>query len=98
MVEFHSKANALDGESMKLLSDAIDHSEINHRGMVIHNDASHFSCGVNLERISDFIEVRDWDGLDAFLEHFQKTVKKMIVLKSDAIILKIKPRLLPSAD
>ena len=77
MVEFHSKANALDGESMKLLSDAIDHSEINHRGMVIHNDASHFSCGVNLERISDFIEVRDWDGLDAFLEHFQKTVKKM---------------------
>ena len=77
MVEFHSKANALDGESMNLLSDAIDHAEENFRGLIIHNDSSHFSCGVNLECIAAFIQKKDWEGLDGFLDHFQKTMKKM---------------------
>jgi 3-hydroxyacyl-CoA dehydrogenase len=77
MVEFHSKANALDGESMNLLSDAIDHAEENFRGLIIHNDSSHFSCGVNLECIAAFIQEKDWEGLDGFLDHFQKTMKKM---------------------
>ena len=77
MVEFHSKANALDGESMNLLSDAIDHAEENYRGLIIHNDSSHFSCGVNLECIAAFIHEKDWEGLDGFLDHFQQTMKKM---------------------
>ena len=77
MVEFHSKANALDGESMNLLSDAINHAEENFCGLIIHNDSNHFSCGVNLECIAAFIHERDWEGLDGFLDHFQKTMKKM---------------------
>ena len=77
MVEFHSKANALDSESMNLLSDAIDHAEENFRGLIIHNDSSHFSCGVNLECIAAFIHEKDWEGLDGFLDHFQQTMKKM---------------------
>ena len=77
MVEFHSKANALDGESMNLLSDAIDHAEENFCGLIIHNDSSHFSCGVNLECIAAFIQEKDWEGLNGFLDHFQKTMKKM---------------------
>ena len=77
MVEFHSKANALDADSMQLLGDAVSHAEENYIGLIIHNDASHFSCGVNLEAIGGFIESQDWAGLDGFLDHFQKTVKAM---------------------
>jgi len=77
LVEFHSKANTLDGDSMRLLADAIQHAATNLKGLVIHNDAAHFSCGVNLESVLDFIVRADWTGLDQFLLHFQQTVLSM---------------------
>jgi 3-hydroxyacyl-CoA dehydrogenase len=78
LVEFHSKANALDGDSMAVLSDAIDQVEARGlRGLIIHNDAQHFSCGVNLQAVRGFFLTEDMDGLDAFLAHFQNTVHRM---------------------
>jgi 3-hydroxyacyl-CoA dehydrogenase len=77
LVEFHSKANTLDGNSMHLLADALQHASENFKGLVIHNDAPHFSCGVNLENVLDFIVRSDWEGLDKFLDHFQQTLISM---------------------
>jgi 3-hydroxyacyl-CoA dehydrogenase len=77
LVEFHSKANTLDGDSMRLLADAVQHATTNLKGLIIHNDAAHFSCGVNLESVLDFIVRADWTGLDQFLRHFQQTVLSM---------------------
>lgn len=78
MVEFHSKANALDSDSMAILADAIEHVESGKcAGLVIHNDAQHFSCGVNLQAVRGFFRNDDMDGLDAFLAHFQQTVHSM---------------------
>jgi len=77
LVEFHSKANTLNADSMELLADAIQHSVKNFKGLVIHNDGQHFSCGVNLESVSNFITKEDWDGLDSFLDNFQQTVLSM---------------------
>jgi 3-hydroxyacyl-CoA dehydrogenase len=73
LVEFHSKANTLDGESMQLVEAALAHARANCQGLIIHNDAQHFSCGVNLEGVLEFIANEDWTGLDAFLGHFQQT-------------------------
>ncbi len=77
LVEFHSKANTLDADSMHLLADAVQHASENLKGLIIHNDAQHFSCGVNLESVLDFIVRKDWNGLDRFLDHFQQTVLSM---------------------
>jgi 3-hydroxyacyl-CoA dehydrogenase len=77
IVEWHSKANTLDGESMALLEKAVAHASENFRGLIIHNDAQHFSCGVNLESVLGFIRSSDWGGLDGFLHHFQQTVMAM---------------------
>jgi 3-hydroxyacyl-CoA dehydrogenase len=78
LVEFHSKANALDGDSMAILSDAIDQVEAKGlRGLIVHNDAQHFSCGVNLQAVRGFFLSEDMDGLDAFLAHFQNTVHRL---------------------
>ena len=78
LVEFHSKANALDADSMRMLEDAIDHVEQESmRGLVVHNDAQHFSCGVNLQAVRDFFRREDMDGLDGFLKDFQQTVHRM---------------------
>ncbi len=78
LVEFHSKANALDGDSMAILGDAIDHVEAGKlRGLIVHNDAQHFSCGVNLQAVRGYFLKEDMSSLDAFLAHFQNTVHRM---------------------
>ncbi len=78
LVEFHSKANALGPGSMQVLEMALNRiSTDKMRGLIVHNDAQHFSCGVNLHTVRGFIESADWDGLDTFLSHFQQTVQTM---------------------
>lgn len=78
LVEFHTKANALNDDSMAILSDAIDHVESKGmRGLIVHNDAQHFSCGVNLQAVRGFFKNEDMDGLDGFLAHFQNTVQRL---------------------
>ena len=78
LVEFHSKANALDADSMQILADALDQVESGGmRGLIVHNDAQHFSCGVNLQSVRNFFRREDMDGLDRFLKDFQDTVHRM---------------------
>jgi 3-hydroxyacyl-CoA dehydrogenase len=77
LLEFHSKANTLNADSMQLLRAAVEHACANLKGLVIHNDAAHFSCGVNIGGILDFIESADWVGLDGFLDDFQQTLMTM---------------------
>jgi len=62
---------------MHLLEDAVQHASENMAGLIIHNDAQHFSCGVNLGSVLGYITDKDWDGLDQFLDHFQQTVLAM---------------------
>lgn len=71
LVEFHSKANALNDQSMQMVAYAAE----NHgRGIIIHNDAQHFSAGVDLNHFKALIDAGDWDEIDAFLARFQTAV------------------------
>lgn len=74
LIEFHSKANALTGASMEIVAAAAqDHG----KGILVHNDAQHFSAGVDLNRFRAFIETANWDGMDGFLNDFQQAVKAL---------------------
>ena len=74
LIEFHSKANALTDESMEVVAAAgADHG----RGIIVHNDAAHFSAGVDLNAFLALIRAKDWDGIDAFLIRFQNAVKSL---------------------
>ena len=74
LIEFHSKANALTSDSMDIvLAAANDHG----KGIIIHNDAQHFSAGVDLNGVLALIRKKDWSGIDAFLSHFQQAVKAL---------------------
>jgi len=87
LVEFHSKANALGAGSMQILDGALDRvASDKMKGLIVHNDAQHFSCGVNLNAVRVFFESKDWDGLDKFLDHFQQTVHKMAVVEFPIIV------------
>lgn len=74
LIEFHSKANTLDDDSMLLIADATKHAVQHCKALLIHNDAQHFSCGVNLDGVLRRILGEDWEGIDRFLAHFQQTV------------------------
>ena len=78
IVEFHSKVNALDSQSLDMISDAVASSENKGlRGVIVHNDFQHFSCGVSLWSVRNCFEKNDFDGLDAFLTFFQNTMLQM---------------------
>jgi len=75
IVEFHSKANALDKDSMDVIRHALEQAKKRQlRGVVLHNDAQHFSCGVNLTAFRGFFETEDYTGIDNFLNYFQQTM------------------------
>ncbi len=74
LIEFHSKANALTGASMEIVAEAAK----NHgAGILVHNDAQHFSAGVDLNRFRGFIESGGWAGMGGFLNDFQQAVKAL---------------------
>ena len=75
LVEFHSKANALNADSMKIVRAAAKDPGV---GIIVHNDGQHFSAGVNLERFLQFIDAGDWAGMDKFLHDFQMAVEAML--------------------
>jgi len=75
LVEFHTKANALDADCMAIVAEAAADPG---PGIIVHNDAQHFSAGVNLERFLEMIEAEDWDGIDTFLLGFQEAVEALL--------------------
>ncbi len=74
LIEFHSKANALTDESMAMVRAAVADPGA---GIIVHNDAQHYSAGVDLNAFLAMIDASDWDGIDAFLERFQMSVKAL---------------------
>ena len=74
LVEFHSKANALNDQSMEMVLWAAQNPG---RGIIIHNDAQHFSAGVDLNHFQTLIQRQDFAEMDAFLDRFQKAVKAL---------------------
>ncbi|MEC7486346.1 MAG: 3-hydroxyacyl-CoA dehydrogenase NAD-binding domain-containing protein, partial [Pseudomonadota bacterium] len=74
LVEFHSKANALTDESMQIVAAA---AEDHGKGIIVHNDAQHFSAGVDLNAFRAYIETEDWGGIDGFLDRFQQAVCRL---------------------
>ena len=72
LLEFHSKANTLDDLSIEMVLEAAkNHGD----GIIIHNDAQHFSSGVNLNSFLSLIKENNWNEIDRFLGRFQRAVK-----------------------
>ncbi len=71
IVEFTTKANALDTESMLALKDAAQ----NNKSTIIINEAMQFSAGVNLNYVMDFAKNNEWSKIEKFIVEFQQTCK-----------------------
>lgn len=82
LVEFHTKANALDDNCMIIVEEAASDPG---RGIIIHNDGQHFSAGVNLVHFQEMMAAEDWEGIDAFLNHFQQACRALKYCKAPVI-------------
>ena len=71
IVEFTTKANALDYDSMEALKKATD------KPLIIINESMQFSAGVNLSYTMDFADKSDFKSIEKFIRYFQETCKHL---------------------
>ena len=71
IVEFTTKANALDYDSMDALKNATD------KPLIIINESMQFSAGVNLNYTMDFINQGDLKSVEKFIKYFQDTCREL---------------------
>ena len=71
IVEFTTKANALDYDSMDALKKATD------KPLIIINESMQFSAGVNLTYTMEFADKNDFKSIEKFIKYFQETCKHL---------------------
>ena len=71
IVEFTTKANALDYDSMDALKKATD------KPLIIINESMQFSAGVNLTYTMNFADKSDYKSIEKFVKYFQDTCKEL---------------------
>ena len=76
-IEFHTKANALDGLTNDCLMKAYDLCDNKYDGIVIANDAMQFSAGVNLNYFYDRAVNKEFKDIDIFLNNFQQSLYQL---------------------
>jgi 3-hydroxyacyl-CoA dehydrogenase len=71
-VEFHSKMNAIGGDTIEMLGTAVKLAEANNVGLVVGNDAPNFSAGANLMLLLLEAQEGNWDEVDLMVRSFQR--------------------------
>ena len=79
IVEFNTKANALDYNSMDALMKATD------KPLIIINESMQFSAGVNLNYVMEFVQKGDLKSVEKFVKYFQETCKHLKYCKHPVI-------------
>ncbi len=79
-LEFHTKMNALNGEIIDTIDQALDYVDANGAGLVIGNQAGGmpgaFSAGADLAFVSKMAHDKKYAEIDAFLERAQTGIQR----------------------
>jgi 3-hydroxyacyl-CoA dehydrogenase len=76
-VTFKSKANSIDDDNIRLLSEAIDLAEEQFGGVLIYNQGSNFCVGANLMFVAMAAAGKQWDKIGQVCEQFQAVNQRM---------------------
>jgi 3-hydroxyacyl-CoA dehydrogenase len=71
-VEFHSKMNAIGGDTIQMLQEGVREAGKNFAALVVGNDAPHFSAGANLMLVLLEAQEENWDEIDLMVRSFQQ--------------------------
>ena len=72
-LEFHSKMNTLDMDTMMLIRQSIDKVSSEFSALVIHNEGENFSAGANLGLLMRAIHDSDWSAVEQLVIEGQQT-------------------------
>jgi 3-hydroxyacyl-CoA dehydrogenase len=72
-VEFHSKMNAIGGDTIQMLQAGLREAR-NFVALVVGNDAPNFSAGANLMLVLLEAQEENWDEIDGMIRAFQQTM------------------------
>src|ERR1043165_6163336 len=77
-LEFTSKMNAIDQDTLAMLKTALDHVKATGgKGLVIHNEGEHFSVGANIGLALFAANIGLWPMIEASIEEGQKTYRRL---------------------
>jgi len=76
-LEFHSKMNTLDMDSLTMVRQSVDKVKSDFSALVIHNDADNFSAGANLTLLMQAIHNRDWPAVEGLIKQGQQTYQAL---------------------
>ena len=71
-VEFHSKMNAIGGDTIQMLQEGVREAAKNFSALVVGNDALHFSAGANLMLVLLEAQEENWEEIDLMVRAFQQ--------------------------
>lgn len=70
--EFHSKANAMGEDILRMVHAGLQELETNFDAMVVGNQGENFSAGANLMMVLLAAQEQEWDDLNAAVSAFQQ--------------------------
>ncbi len=73
-VELHAKMNAIGGDTLAMIAAGLERAETEGRGLIVATQAQAFSAGANLMLLLMEAQEGEWDGIDAMIRAFQRTV------------------------
>ena len=71
-LEFHSKLNALDRDSIEMMLAAADEAAARWSALVVGNDGESFCAGANLKMLLELVGARDFRGIEELVRAFQR--------------------------
>ena len=71
-VEFHSKMNAIGGDTVQMLNAGVKEAAKNAQALVVGNDAPNFSAGANLMLVLLEAQEANWEEIDMMVRAFQQ--------------------------
>jgi 3-hydroxyacyl-CoA dehydrogenase len=76
-IEFHSKMNAIGGDTVQMLNAGVKEAAANFAALVVGNDAPNFSAGANLMLVLLEAQEGNWDEIDLMIRAFQNSTQAL---------------------
>jgi len=77
LIEFHTKANALNDDISDLIVQACDEGSKRFGALIIGNTGRHFSAGANLAMILETARKKDWGKLEGTIRNLQRATMSL---------------------
>src|ERR1700743_671955 len=77
LIEFHTKANALNDEICDIIVHACEEGSKHFGALVIGNTGRHFSAGANLAMILETARNKDWGKLEGTIRNLQRATMSL---------------------